>query len=290
VKTALTTLALLAVSASLVTPGASQTEDRIRLQVRVDSVNPLMSGFVTLRRAHLGLTVNLRAGETDRYGALINAVSPNGPADKAGIRSGDIIISIDGESVLQRDPSMVFEDGSSAPGLTLIALAARLEPEDTIPVVLRRNGSRLQVSVVTEAWPSMVREWRGEGGEWGVRFGPDSLAVDFMQPAPRVHTRMLAPEQNMFFFGALFDLELAPMNAELGRYFGTSEGVLVIRVPTNSGLRLQGGDVVLAVDGRPTTSPMHLHRILRSYEGDETFRLTIMRQQKRQVVESTLEP
>jgi S1-C subfamily serine protease len=290
VRTLFVTTAFLATAAGFVTPGFGQARERVKVQVRVDSVNPLMTGFVTLRRAHLGLTVNLRAGETDQYGALINSVSPNGPADKAGIRSGDVVVSIDGESLLDRDEGVVVEEGSSAPGLTLIALAARLEPEDTVPVILRRDGSRLQVSVVTESWPSLVREWRSADGELGVEFGADSLVVDVLRSGPRVRTRFLAPSQNMFFSGALFDLELAPMNPDLGRYFGTSEGVLVIRVPESSGLRLQGGDVVLAVDGRPSTSPVHLHRILRSYESEETFRLTIMRNQKRQTVEGTLKP
>jgi S1-C subfamily serine protease len=277
------------VMASGVTAGMeAQARDDLRIRVHVDSVSPLMTGFVTLRRAHLGMNVNLRAGDTDRYGALINSVSPNGPADRAGIRSGDIIVTLNDESLLDDEHVVTAEDGSSIPGLRLIALASKLDPDDTINVELRRDDRTKQLSLVTESWPTVVREWTTPEGEWGVQFGQDSLVVDFEKAMPRVRTRVLSPGGNLFFSDPLFDLELAPMNAELGSYFGTSSGVLVISVPEGSGLGLKGGDVVLAVDGRTTDNPSHLHRILRSYQSDEGFELSIMRNQSRMTVRGTL--
>ncbi len=262
----------------------AQSRDDVHIRVHVDSVSPLMTGFVTLRRAHLGMNVNLRSGDTDRYGALINSVSPNGPADRAGIRSGDIVVALDDESLLDDEHVVTADDGSSVPGLRLIALASKLDPDDTINVELRRGERTLRLSLVTESWPTMVSEWRTPDGDWGVRFGKDSLLVEFERNMPRVRTRLLSPGSNLFFAGPLFDLELAPLNAELGNYFGTTSGVLVISVPEGSGLRLKGGDVVLAVDGRTTENPSHLHRILRSYRSDEQFELSIMRNQKRMTV------
>ena len=52
------------------------------------------------RRARLGIKVNLQARETDSIGAYVEAVTPSGPAAKAGIRSGDVITKLDGKSVL----------------------------------------------------------------------------------------------------------------------------------------------------------------------------------------------
>ena len=266
----------------------AQSRDDVHIRVHVDSVSPLMTGFVTLRRAHLGMNVNLRSGDTDRYGALINSVSPNGPADRAGIRSGDIVVALDDESLLDDEHVVTADDGSSVPGLRLIALASKLDPDDTINVELRRGERTLRLSLVTESWPTMVSEWRTPDGDWGVRFGNDSLLVEFERDMPRVRTRLLSPGGNLFFADPLFDLELAPLNAELGNYFGTTSGVLVISVPEGSGLRLKGGDVVLAVDGRTTENPSHLHRILRSYQSDEQFEFSIMRNQKRMTVRGAL--
>ena len=36
-------------------------------------------------------------------GALINAVEPEGPADRAGIEPGDVIVTFDGQSVVDAD-------------------------------------------------------------------------------------------------------------------------------------------------------------------------------------------
>jgi S1-C subfamily serine protease len=75
------------------------------------------------------------------------------------------------------------------------------------------------------------------------------------------------------------------MNSDLGRYFGTAEGVLVIRAPADSRLGLKGGDVVVSVDGRPVASPGQLIRILGSYEGEEQFRMEVMRMKKKETVQ-----
>ena len=62
----------------------------------------------------------------------------------------------------------------------------------------------------------------------------------------------------------------------------------MISAPSDSALRLRGGDVVLAVDGRAPSSPSHLLRILRSYETGETFKLDIMRNRKRETVNARI--
>jgi S1-C subfamily serine protease len=83
-------------------------------------------------------------------------------------------------------------------------------------------------------------------------------------------------------------LELAPLNPDLGQYFGTTEGVLVIRAPKGGSLALKGGDVVQAVDGRKPSGPSHLLRIMRSYDRGETFKLDILRNKKRETVTAKL--
>lgn len=92
----------------------------------------------------------------------------------------------------------------------------------------------------------------------------------------------------MLTAGPLANLELAPLNPDLGGYFGTTEGVLVIKAPAGSSLGVKGGDVILTVDGRKPANPNSLVRILRSYEANETFRLEILRQKKRETVTGSL--
>ena len=96
--------------------------------------------FVMNRRARLGLKVNLRARETDSIGAFVDAVTPNGPAAKAGIRSGDIITKVD-QQVGTLGGGRRFHGtlGSHRPVSGSIELAAALEPNDTISLEYRRG-------------------------------------------------------------------------------------------------------------------------------------------------------
>ena len=96
-----------------------------------------------------------------------------------------------------------------------------------------------------------------EGGDWTVR--------RWECPGDE------GPGRTFVAFGSecIGGLELVDLKPGLAEYFGTAEGVLVSDVHEDSTLGLQPGDVVLSVDGRETTSPDQLRRILRSYDAEE---------------------
>jgi len=72
---------------------------------------------------------------TDKGGALVAQVEPDGPAAKAGLKSGDIIEKVDGKPV--------------ADSRHLKIEVARIAPGETIPMEVLRDGSAktLQVRV-----------------------------------------------------------------------------------------------------------------------------------------------
>ncbi len=260
-----------------------------RLERSMSEPDRLMR-IVMNRRARLGIKVNLQARGTDSLGAYVESVSPNGPAATAGMRSGDVITKLDGKSVLAGGRAeQDADERQSLPGLRLIELAARLEPADTVPIEFLRGKDRRTVSVVTEDEPDTFAGGPGGSRSFGMRFfrpgGPrDDVpmpAGDFMDMGPGDRFEFLAGSP-------LGDLELAPLNPELGQYFGTTDGVLVIRAPKDGTLGLRGGDVVQTVDGRKPAGPSHLLRILRSYERGETFKLDILRNRKRETVTARL--
>jgi C-terminal processing protease CtpA/Prc len=252
--------------------------------------------ILTSRRARLGVTVNMQARETDSLGAYINGVTPNGPAARAGIRSGDIITRFNGEPLVGRDLKVGEEQ--SPPGVALSFMAAALSAGDTVTLEYLRGKNRRTVTFAAGDEPAFI--WSVPTPEMPPGAFGNGMGPDFSErPLPRRRDSGFREREHMRVFtgpgvrlmmldSPLGDLELAPLNPELGRYFGASKGVLVISVPEDSRLGLKPGDVVFSVDGRAVTRPPQLLRALQSYEPDETFRLEIMRMKKKETVRGSV--
>jgi S1-C subfamily serine protease len=211
----------------------------------------------------IGILVKTGAApSTDSIGAWVEAVTPGGPAAKVGLKAGDIITRFNGTS-LAGVPAP--EETASGPGRKLVALARALSPGDTAPIEYRRGNDAKRVKLVTEdlnAWMAVDRADI-----------PDAAAF----PAQRGGE----PGFSFCFGDAWCDMELVSLTADLGEYFGTKEGLLVVKAPGDSSLPLKSGDVLLSIGGRRPTSPSHAMRILRSYEAGETVAIDILRKQKR---------
>jgi hypothetical protein len=138
------------------------------------------------------------------------------------------------------------------------------------------------VSLVTADEPDIL--FRAEPGGRAFAFGLRPDGPRRMTPMEDDLERHFDGPAMLLYGSPLADLELAPLNPDLGRYFGATDGVLVVNVPKDSELGLRGGDVVLSVDGRKPASPSHLLRILRSYEKGESFKVDVLRNHKRETV------
>lgn len=90
--------------------------------------------------------------------------------------------------------------------------------------------------------------------------------------------------------GPVGTMELIALTPQLGRYFGTDHGVLVVRAPTHGVLQLQDGDVILSIGGRVPASSSQAVRILTSYDPGEKIRLVILREHHRMDISATLPP
>ncbi len=268
-----------------------------------DSLQPMMARAFAARRVRIGVVVRTRPSDTDSVGALLDAVTPGGPAATAGLRAGDIITRFGSTPLAARMATVPPGTKVPNPGFRLVELVARLSPNDTVSVEYRRGKSRHTVQVVTAADPDDLAVLVGPEGSYGFRTLPggeefwvggeglNDRALEMTLRRSELARGAFGGRESPYgplTRGAMLDLELAPVNPQLGSYFGTTEGVLVVDVPDPPPLGLRAGDGVLNVDGRKVSSPHQLMRILGSYDADEPLLVEVMRQKKRLALKGTL--
>lgn len=274
-------LTMLLLSATAVAAGAQDTERSRTREPRtmVYSFGP--DGMrMDMRRGRLGITVDLRpdAGR-DSVGARVSGVTPGGPADRAGVQTGDIITRLNGSRLAVAASPDDDEDDRSRPGLRLINLASRLEAGDTVRLELRRENRTQTATFVADRTDidQLVERMRipGNGGTMFERMPGPGIMQNFgpMSGTMRVMVN-----------GGIGDLELVTVTPQLAEGLGISEGVLVVSIDSSSTLGLRAGDVITTIAGRRPTSPAHAMRILGSYDSGETVSFDVMRRGRRTTV------
>jgi serine protease Do len=118
----------------------------IPIEVALDVSRQLQqTGKVT--RGRLGVQIQALTPELaksfkleDTKGVLVAAVDPGGPAAKAGLEAGDVILAFDGKPVQSANE--------------LPRLVAGTKPGTTVTLDVSRNGTRRQVKATLSEFPS----------------------------------------------------------------------------------------------------------------------------------------
>lgn len=215
------------------------------------------------RRAILGVQLGQGGGFDSKSGARVVTVSPGGPAEAAGLKAGDVIVGIQGVDLRGRDNAE----------RELVQQMRGVEPDQKVKLKVLRAGKVQDFEVTARAAPRdrvMPRD--------GMRVGRD-MAMAHVMPGmggdgmPDVVGALLGRP-------GMLGLELANLTPKLGQYFGVDKGVLVLKAPEANKLRIEEGDVLLAIDGREPRSAAHAAGILRSYQQGEKVKLRVQRQRK----------
>jgi C-terminal processing protease CtpA/Prc len=224
-------------------------------------------------RPRLGVIVKTeRDAASDSIGAVLDAVTPDGPAAKAGLQSGDIVVTFEGQRLVTT---------SGSPGDRLIELAGDMNEGDTVRIAYRRGRDARTALIV----PKVL-----DDASYAYGFGVGGQADSAMDRARRAMERAMVVTPRVEVGGRLdpmvwsmrvgtrwSDMELTTLDADLGAYFGATEGLLVVRAPKDGLLGLKSGDVILRIGGRVPSSPSNAMRIFRSYEPGDEVRIDIMR-------------
>ncbi|MCH7891054.1 MAG: PDZ domain-containing protein [Gemmatimonadetes bacterium] len=273
---------------------------------------PLVNLFMEHQsRTRLGLYLD--AGQSrrfDRDGALITGVMRDSPAEEAGLQDGDVITAFQGQVLTvplpDSDVEMDLDLDRSLPTQRLLALARDLEPGQTVEIRYLRDGVSNTVNVEAEEFefPEVRTFGVGPGFSWndgrdGNRwsFGWDADFGDDLYDRLSIigdrleDIQLVDPGTFAFSYGSTSaaGVEFIDLNPELGEYFGSDTGVLVVEVDEDSSLGLMAGDVVLAVGARDAETARRVLRLIRSYDDDEPIRFRIIRRGSELEVEGYVE-
>ncbi len=192
----------------------------------------------TVKRGYLGvqiqpMTSDIAAGlglPKDK-GEIVANVEPNGPAARAGVKQGDVVVKVAGQDVTYDN--------------TLSFIVANTPVNSTIPLEVIREGQRrtLSATIVQRPAENVVR------ARAGITDDEDSASSDDSK-APAVEAAK-----------ASLGLTLQPLTSALRQQMrlpDTVKGVVIAGISPNSDAAsegLQRGDIILRINQMPTTTP-----------------------------------
>jgi serine protease Do len=129
---------------SAIAPNAGGGNEGIGFAIPIDMARSVMEQIIEhgkVERGHIGIALTDLSGDMAKEfgyngggnGALVNEVNPGSPAEKAGIKRGDIILGLNGESIT----------GSG----DLTARMATIAPGTTVHLKVFRDGKTFDVPV-----------------------------------------------------------------------------------------------------------------------------------------------
>jgi serine protease Do len=224
---------VIGINSALISPTGASVG--IGLAIPAEAAKPVIDSLMHGQRPSRGyLGVSLQAVDEDLgpalgiakdTGELVRSVVPDGPAARAGLQQGDVIVKVNGQQV--------------TPDQTVSYLVANQQVGARIPLEIIRSGKRATVTVVVSQRPTEEALAKlGGGGDNST--GPNA------SPA--------SPQQAL-------GLSLAPLTADLARAANLptgSRGVIVTSVDPNGDAADQGiqrADLIVSVNNQLVTTP-----------------------------------
>jgi C-terminal processing protease CtpA/Prc len=271
----LMTTAAVALMAAWASPLGAQTEDQHSSQ------NQGRSGA----RPYLGVTIESNAEQGQTHGLAIAAVTPNSPAARAGLRTGDTITAVNNHAVRN------FED--------LQNVLSRHHPGEKLNFKVMHDGQEKTVSVTLRPRPagygqeSAEEEDQGQfGGAGQGRFGEEE------QEQPGRFGQSNQGRQGQFSQGgrgtAFLGVQTRPLTSQLRNQQGieAEQGVLITEVVPGSPAQqagLRAGDVITQVNDQEITSPEELREAVHQAGVGHRLKMEVQRDNRERQLTARLE-
>ncbi|MFH0946231.1 MAG: PDZ domain-containing protein [Planctomycetota bacterium] len=192
-------------------------------------------------RGYLGVQIG-----PDKAGAELLSVRPDSAAEQAGLKEGDVVVSISGSPVASVDD--------------LVNALGKLEAGDTVELGIKRGD---EVKVKTVKLGSRPASLETESPEPAEKPAPPARKLREMREAPEPP----APDRSGGYLGVLID-------------GSSSGGVLIADVrpgsPAEKG-RLKAGDLIVALDGASVGSAEDLKLLIGKSEPGEEVQVVVIR-------------
>lgn len=260
-------------------------------------------------------------GEATDEGFEVIGVSPDGPAERAGIDKGDVIVSMAGHDL--------SADDKNESGEKLLAAKRAMKAGEATTVTYRRKDKLVDAEIVPEvreplAWHTITRfpsigspsemvsverivvpeidteELAKRIEQIKIEVADRALLSVPVPPTPpevlelELHELSELGDSALFQANAWFGLpvakglKLAEVNPGLGQYFKTDRGVLVLEARDDNELQLMSGDVVLKVGDSDVNSPAEFMRALREAEPGGELAIDIKRERRNSTLKTTM--
>lgn len=206
----------------------------------------------------------------DEYGVEITTVEPDSPADKAGLKPGDVVLEYNGQRV----------EGTAQ----FVRFVRETPPGRTVRLTVFRNGS-------TQTLSATIAERRGRA----FNFRTPGVEEEFNIRIPRIEALPDVPRVTMSWRTGMLGIEGEPLrDSQLGDFFGVKDGVLVRSVMKGTPAEkagLRAGDVIVKVDDRKVSEPRDITHALRAARdaSKKTLPVVVVREKKEITVQVTIE-
>jgi len=197
----------------------------------------------------------------EERGVEITRVESDSPAEKAGLKVGDVVLEYSGERVQ---------------GMEQFGRMVRETPAGRRVTMQISRGGALQTLTAVIA---------------SHKFAPGGLTVMPQFEMPEIVMPDI-PEGFSGWRSGMLGVETESLNPQLAEFFGVKQGVLVRSVLSGSAAEKAGvkaGDVITRADEQEVTTPGQVSAAVRAARNKHSLTLRLMRNHREIVVTATLE-
>jgi len=217
----------------------------------------------------------------DQHGALVITVTPDGPADKAGIQGSDRQITIEGQQVSVGGDVITAIDGQPVNDFEdMVAyLVDHTEANQKVTLTILRNGKEQDITATLTARPNSENQLQ-LGQSNNTNGGQAWLGINGVTVSPEIAQAMnLSADQQ----GVLVEQVQVGSPADQANLHGSFKPQVI------AGQQLAvGGDIITDINGQPVAGMQELQTFIQSAQPGQKITLTILRNGEQMEVSVTL--